>query len=234
MNRILFLGVVLTFLLSGCTSLNKKIADLEATVKKLEARLEAIEKLIAPHKEEHAKQEAAYDVPVGNSPVLGNKDAPVHIVVFSNFQCPYCARADKTLREIIKDPSLDGKVNLVFKQFPFDRHPEARPASKAALAAAEQGKFWEMSEKIFSHQNDMNQKNYEIWAKEVKLNVEKWKKDLKDNDAKYNAIIDEEIKLGEKAHLQGTPWILVNGWQFQDDLNAAGINKLIMEKNMMP
>lgn len=231
MYRLSLLGIMVIF--SGCNALNKKIADLEELVQKIDTRVQAIEKLINPHKEEPAKQESAYDIPLDGSPVFGNKDAKISIVVFSNFQCPYCARADKTLRDIIKDPILENKVNLVFKHFPFERHPEARPASKATLAAHEQGKFWEMSEKIFAHQDAMNAKNYELWAKELKLDMKKWQHDLKENDAKYNKTIDDDIKLGsEKAHLQGTPWILVNGWLLESELNAASIKKLIEDKKL--
>lgn len=234
MKRYLLSSLALVVLfLNGCTAFDKKIAELTETIKKLEARIEALEKVIAPHKEEPAKQQAAYDIPVGDSYVLGKKEAPVHITVFSNFQCPYCARADKALRDLMVDPKLNEKVNVVFKHFPFERHPEARPASKAALAAGEQGKFWEMSEKIFTHQNDMNQKNYEKWAKEIGLNVDKFKKDLKDNDAKYNEQIEKDIKLGaEAAKLEGTPWILVGGWLLEGDISADTIRKMIEEKHL--
>jgi protein-disulfide isomerase len=233
MKRFLLSGLLLALVfLNGCTA-DKKIAELTELVKKLEARIEALEKVVTPAKEEPAKQQAAYDIPVGESYVLGNKDAKVHITVFSNFQCPYCARADKALRELTNDPKLKDKINVVFKHFPFDRHPEAKPASKAAMAAGEQGKFWEMSDKIFSHQDSMNEKNYQKWAKEIGLNLDKFKKDLKDNDQKYNDLIDKDIKLGaETAKLEGTPWILVGGWLLEGDISAATINKMIEEKKL--
>lgn len=234
MNRFLLSGLLLALVfLNGCTA-DKKIAELTELVKKLEARIEALEKVIAPHKEEQPpKQTAAYDIPIDGSYVLGKKDAPVSITVFSNFQCQFCARADKALRELVKDKELKDKINVVFKHFPFSRMPEARPASKAALAAGEQGKFWEMSDKIFSHQNEMGEKSYEKWAKEIGLNMAKYKKDLKDNEQKYNELIDKDLKLGEKeAHLEGTPWILVGGWLLEGDINAATIKRMIEEKKL--
>lgn len=231
MNRIFVFGMIATLvLLNGCTA-DKKVYDL---IGKLEARIEALEKIVIPPKEEPKIQASAYDIPVDNSYVLGNKDAKVHVVVFSNFQCPYCARADKLLRGLLNDPELKEKINIVFKHFPFDRHPEAKPASKAALAAGEQGKFWEMAEKIFENQNELNEKSYQKWAKELGLNMAKYAQDLKDNDQKYNEMIDKDIKLGTgTAKLEGTPWILVSGWLFEGgEINPDNFKKLIKEKNL--
>lgn len=228
MKRILAFGLVMT-LLNGCTA-DKKVYDLIA---KLEKRIEALEKIVMPAKEEPAVQSSPYDVPVGNSYVLGKKDARVNLVVFSNFQCPYCARADKAMRDLLQDEQLKDTLNIVFKHFPFERHPEARPASKAALAAGEQGKFWEMAETIFANQGDMNEKNYQAWAKKIGLDVAKFNKDLKDKDQKYNEMIDQDIKLGaENAKLEGTPWILVGGWLLEGEINAASIKKMIEEKKL--
>ncbi len=124
------------FTLSGCK--DRKVYD---EIDELKKRVAALEKMLTPPKEEPQVQTEAYNIPLDDSPVYGDKNAPVHIVVFSNFECPYCAKADKALRDLLKDESLKSKVNLVFKNFPFDRHAEARPAAKAALAAGEQGKF---------------------------------------------------------------------------------------------
>lgn len=228
-KKLLLIGLGLGLLLtSGCK--DKKLIEEVAELKK---RVEALEKIIAPAKEEPQVQASAYVLPVDNSYVLGKKDAPVNIMVFSNFQCPYCARADKALRELLKDDELKEKVNLVFKHFPFERHPEARPAAKVTLAAGEQGKFWEMSEKIFANQGEMNEKNYQKWAKEIGVDVAKLNKDLKDKDKAYNEMIDRDIKLGaESAKLEGTPWILVGGWLLEGEINPASIKKMIAEKKL--
>lgn len=215
---------------AGCKT-EKKVLD---EIEDLKKRVAALEKMLIPGKEEPPVQASAYEIPLENSPVLGDPNANVHIVVFSNFQCPYCAKADKNLRDIVlNDNELKGKVNLVFKHFPFERHPEARPAAKAALAAHEQNKFWQMAEKIFTHQDKMNEASYHKWAQEIGLDVAKFKKDLKDNDQKYNEIIDRDITVGaEKAKLEGTPWILVNGWLLEGEVSAATIKKMIADKKL--
>ncbi len=217
-----------TLMLNGCTATKK----LEERMEKIETRLLALEKLVLPPEEE--KQKEAYVIPDGDSYVFGDKNAPVSITVFSNFQCPYCAHADKALRLAVQDDKLKSRVKLVFKHFPFERHPNARPASKAALAAGEQGKFWEMAEKIFANQDSMSEQNYQKWAKEIGLDVAKFTADLKANDERYNKTIDGDIELGaKKAELKGTPWILVGGWRYEEDtINVPSIEKVLKERNL--
>lgn len=222
---------------NGCKP-NQKLLD---EIEDLKKRVAALEKMLQPPKEELQVQTSAYDVPVGTSAVLGKKNAPVSIVVFSNYQCQYCAKADKALREAIKDDMLKNTTNLVFKHFPFDRHVHARAAAHASLAAGDQGKFWEMSDLIFENQTKMREgsfeatKTFEEWAKKIGLDVAKFKADLKEKEKAYNDIIDADITLGEKAaKLEGTPWILVNGWLLDGDISAATIKKMIIEKKLAP
>ena len=226
----LFLGLLL---LNGCTS-DKKTAELAEAMKKLDARVAAIEEIIFGAKEK--AQTEAYNVPIDNSPIDGNKDAKIHIVVFSNFQCHYCAKADTALRELLKDNDLKDKINIVFKNFPFPQHVQARPAAKAALAAREQDKFWEMAKEIFAHQKELydpnfKQEKFAEWAKNIGLNVDAFNKALKDNDKKYDEIINKDMELGEAVKLGGTPWMLINGWRL-DSPDPASVKKIIAEKKL--
>lgn len=221
-------------LFNGCKTDTKIIDELRNEINELKNRVAALEKMLMPPKEEPVVQTVPYEVPDLDSPLLGNNDAKVSVVIFSNFQCQFCARADKALRAVVGDPELKDKVKVVFKHFPFDRHSEARPASKVAMAAGEQNKFWEMTEKIFSNQGEMNEQNYQKWAKELKLNVDKFNKDRKDNDKKYNDLIDRDIKMGsENAKLEGTPWILVGGWLLDGEISPATVKKMIEEKKLL-
>lgn len=209
---------------------NKKISDNFTALNK---RLEVVEKVINPPEE--PAQTEAFDIPVGNSFVLGNKDGKYNLTVFSNFQCPYCAKADVQIRKLLEDPELKDNLKIVFKHFPFARHIEARNASKACLAAGEQGndKFWAMSEKCFANQSGLTAENFEKWAKEIGLDVVKFKDDLKTHDKKYEDEITGDITLGtEKAQLTGTPWLLINGWLYEEGINSANVKKFIKEKNL--
>ena len=221
----------ITAMLVGCTS-NKKFDE---AIARINQRLDALEKLLMPAAQQPEVQAKAFDVPMGNSFVLGKKDAPVSITIFSNFQCPYCGKADKDLRALLNDPELKEKINIVFKHFPFERHVNARPASKAALAAGEQGndKFWAMTEKNFANQSALTPENFNNFARDIGLDVAKFSADLANNNQKYDDIINADIKLGEEgAKLEATPWVLVNGWMYEDDINAASIKKFITSKNL--
>ncbi|MFB6264007.1 MAG: DsbA family protein [Bradymonadaceae bacterium] len=152
-------------------------------------------------------------IPVGDSPVKGPKDAKITIVEFSEFQCPFCQKVQGTLDKVMKNYS--GKVRIVFKHYPLPFHKQAKPASRVALAAKEQGKFWEMHDKLYANQKSWKNgdvtKAAEKYAKQIGLDVEQFKKDLKNNKSKYNKIIKQETKLGKKLGVKGTPHLFVNG-----------------------
>lgn len=218
--------------------------ELVERIEKLEKKVEALEKrpAAAPARDNTPPppQTAAYKIPVGDSPVLGNKDAKVELVIFSDFQCPFCSRVDPMLRDVVKDPELKDKVKVVFKQFPLSFHKDAKPAAKAALAAREVGGdkgFWDFSEKAYANQRALTPENFSVWAKEVGLNVAKFEKALKENgcddaNCKYEKIIKEESELGSKeAKVRGTPSLFVNGWELRQR-SVDGVKQLIKEKNL--
>jgi protein-disulfide isomerase len=100
-------------------------------------------------------------------------------------------------------------VKLVIKHFPLQIHNYARKAAIAALAAGKQGKFWEVHEKLFANQNDLNDTKVEAIAGELGLDMEKFKKDLQ--DPAIASVIDRDMNDGLKANVQGTPSIFING-----------------------
>jgi protein-disulfide isomerase len=210
-------------------------ADLEKRIAKLEKEVETLKKrpAAAPKRPERKPQTAAYKIPVGDSPVLGNKDAKISLTIFSDFQCPFCARVDPLLHDVVKDPELKDKVNVVFKHFPLSFHKEAKPASKAAMAAQEQGKFYEYGKKLLANQRALTPENFKKWAGEVGLDVAKWEADLKANDAKYEEMIKADMALGTKeARVRGTPTMLVGGWELRQR-SVDGVKQLLKDKKML-
>jgi protein-disulfide isomerase len=119
---------------------------------------------------------SVYKVPVEESAVKGPATALITLVEFSDYQCPFCSRGHNTVLELEKQ--YEGKIRVVMKQHPLDFHPNAKPAALAALAAGEQGKYWDMHNKLFANQQALGDATYEQYAKELGLNVEKWKADL--------------------------------------------------------
>ena len=100
-------------------------------------------------------------------------------------------------------------VKLVIKHFPLAIHDYARQAAIAALAAGKQGKFWEVHEKLFANQNDLNDTKVEAIAGELSLDMEQFKKDLK--DPAIASLIDRDMNNAHKVNVQGTPTIFING-----------------------
>jgi len=173
-------------------------------------RLDAIEKRLstaAPQAPPPIDYNKVYEIPIGNSPTKGDKNAPVTIIEFSDFQCPYCARLQPTLKDVLNAYPKD--VRLVFKQYPLPFHPQARNAAKASMAAGEQGKFWEMHDMIFENFNQLNEEKFSEFAQKISLDVKKFQADYNSN--KYDQLIQQDINTGRSANVTGTPTLFING-----------------------
>ncbi|MGZ6123706.1 MAG: DsbA family protein [Myxococcales bacterium] len=154
--------------------------------------------------------EPKFDVQAGNAPAKGPKGAPVTIVEWSDFQCPYCGRAQPTLKQIMDQYA--GKVRLVWKNQPLSFHPNAMPAAEAAMAAYEQGgndKFWKMHDKFFENQGSLSPSYYEQVAKEIGLDVAKWKASVESHGAQ--SAIQADMSAGNAVGANGTPTFFING-----------------------
>jgi len=148
-----------------------------------------------------------YNVPVGNAPFKGPKDAPITIVVFQDFQCPFSKRSQPTVEQLMK--AYPNQIKLAFKNFPLGFHKEAMIAAEAALAADAQGKFWEMHDKIFANQKQINIDNLKSYAQELNLDMTTFNNDIESK--KYKKVIDTDMKLARGAGVRGTPTFFING-----------------------
>jgi protein-disulfide isomerase len=148
-----------------------------------------------------------YKVELGQAPVRGPKDAKVTIVEFSDFQCPFCSRATKTVDEILKLYPAD--VRVAFKHLPLPFHNNAVPAAEAANAAGEQGKFWEMHDLLFANQQQLDRPALEGYAQKLGLNLAKFKAAL--DSGKFKAGIQADTAYGNKLGARGTPTFFING-----------------------
>jgi protein-disulfide isomerase len=168
-------------------------------------------------------------VPVGNSPILGNKDAIVTIVEFSDFQCPYCKRVEPTLKEV-RDTYKD-KVRIVWKHEPLPFHPRAIPASALTLEArAQKGDkgFWDAHDKLFEIQPKLDDADLEKAAEDLKLDTKKVMAAIK--DGKYKKDIDADMELGDDVQASGTPHFFVNGRRLVGAQPADKFKKIIDEE----
>lgn len=152
-----------------------------------------------------------------NDHVLGNQKAKVTIVEFSDFQCPFCRNFWKeTLPEIKKNFIDTGKVKFVYKHFPLSFHSGAKPAAEGAECANEQGKFWEMHDKIFQEQSKKGEGTIEFttqdvakWAATIGLDVQQFNQCVSSD--KYLKLIDDDTAYGITLGVSGTPTTFVNG-----------------------
>jgi len=142
-----------------------------------------------------------------DDPVKGNPKAPVTVVVFSDFQCPFCARVEPTLLQV--EQAYGAKVRIAWKHKPLPFHPNAMPAALAAEAAREQGKFWPMHDKMFAAQQELSPAAYERWARELGLDLGRFKS--AQASEKLKARIQEDDQLGSRLGIDGTPTMAVNG-----------------------
>lgn len=139
--------------------------------------------------------------------VYGNKDAKVTIIEYSDFECPYCGKNSVTMDQIKKN--YGDKVKVAYRHFPLDFHKNAHPAAKASECAADQGKFWEMHDKIFSNQSALGTANiFVTWAKELGLNEAAFTQCI--NGASKDSLIQEMINMGMADGVQGTPAVFIN------------------------
>jgi thiol-disulfide isomerase/thioredoxin len=150
------------------------------------------------------------------SKVLGSPMAPVTIVEFSDFQCPHCAAANPELHRIVKEH--EGRVKLVFKHYPLPSHTRAEPAARAAEAAARQGKFWEMTDLLFTRQRALEDADLEKYAEQIGLDMARFRADLASEEVA--AAVAADRAEGEAAKVEGTPTVYVNGRKLEEPFKA--------------
>lgn len=198
-------------------------------------------------KEDKVKQEVdkilemtAFDIDSSSRPYWGNPDAEITIVEFSDFQCPYCKKAAEELKPLLEDFRSD--IKLVYMFYPLDKscnpffkgdlHSQACGAAFSAHCADQQGQFWPYHDLLFANQTQLSQVKFLELAQSLNLDMEKFKQCMAAPATKERIVAD--IKEGQKAKMQGTPTILVNGklmnkWRSQD--HWYEIFERLMSKN---
>jgi protein-disulfide isomerase len=149
----------------------------------------------------------AIKVPLNNAPIKGKAEAPITIVEFSDFQCPFCNRVNPTLEKVLKE--YNGQVRIAYRNNPLPFHKNAMSAAKASLAAKEQGKFWEMHDLLFEGQRNLTDANIKSMAKKLNLDMAQFEKDWK--GTKFDALIAEDMKFARNNGARGTPSFFING-----------------------
>ena len=146
---------------------------------------------------------------VDDDPFMGNKNAPVTVIEFSDFQCPFCGRFRSETFDQIKKQYIDtGKVKFVFRDFPLTSiHPMAQKAAEAAECADDQGKFWEYHDLIFERQASLSINSLKQWGVELELNANDFNKCL--DSGKYSSEVNKDASDAQGAGGQGTPFFII-------------------------
>lgn len=140
-------------------------------------------------------------------PARGPNDAKVTIVEFSDFECPYCSRAEESVNQVME--KYAGKVRIVFRHFPLSFHPNAPKAAEASACADEQGKFWEMHKQLFANQKGLTVPELKQHAAAIGLDQAKFDACLDGGGKK--GLVDADTKAGSEAGVNGTPAFFING-----------------------
>lgn len=153
-----------------------------------------------------APQAEKVDV-AATGPSRGPESAPVTIVIFSDFECPFCSRANPSLDQVVEQ--YGDQVRLVFRHFPLSFHPHAEKAAEASLCADDQGKFWEMHDLLFARQKNLEDEDLKDYAEELGLDTEAFDNCL-DSGAKSEQVA-KDFADGQEAGVRGTPAFFING-----------------------
>jgi protein-disulfide isomerase len=197
------------------------VSSLNSKIESISSELSSIKKEISNLGSRQAQQLQPTQ-PTGNSqptktgPTIsltgkiprGNVSAPITIVEYSDFQCPFCKRVQPTLDQLLKD--YNGKIKLYYKHFPLNQiHPYAQKAAEASECAADQGKFWEYHDKLFENQNALDIQSLKKYAAELGLDTNKFNSCL-DNGDKASQV-NTELQEGISNGVSGTPTFFING-----------------------
>ena len=185
-----------------------QIASMLQTQKQHDAEEKLLDRLNVEQKVAVSWQPYSLRFDLDKAPSLGKPNAPVTLVEFSDFQCPFCQASVPTLKQVAQ--KYGDKVHIVYKQFPIPSlHPYAPKAAEASLCAAEQSKFWELHDAMFADQKKLSVSDLKQTARKLGLDGKKFDSCL--DSGRYVEQVQNDQKEGKRAGVNGTPAIFVNG-----------------------
>jgi protein-disulfide isomerase len=146
-------------------------------------------------------------VELGDAPTRGPAEAPVVIVEFGDFQCPYCGEMEPVVQRLLTE--YDGLIRFAFKQFPISYHSHAQLAAEASLAANAQGAFWPYHDTLYAHQDALGRADLETYAADLGLDLDAFRAAL--DEGTYAAAAAADFDQGLAVGVSGTPAFYING-----------------------
>ncbi len=165
----------------------------------------------------------AQQIDIAHAPTRGPATAPISLVEFSDFECPFCAETAPVVRQLLA--AYPTQVRFAFKHYPLPMHKESPLAHEAALAAAEQGKFWEMHDLLFATQDKLTRDDLIAKAAQLHLDVARFTKDL--DTHRFKPQVDADRQEGNRLGVDGTPFFFINGHAISGAVGLADFKHLI-------
>ena len=162
---------------------------------------------------------------------LGPDDAPVTLVEYGDFECPHCGRAYYVVKEVRS--MLGDRLRFVFRHFPITTsHPHAQSAAEAAEAAGAQGKFWEMHDTLFEHQNALDEASLIAYAEMIGLDIRRFVADMRTH--KYAERVREDFLSGILSGVNGTPTFFINGVRYDNSWDTRTLAAALVQAMEVP
>jgi len=164
-------------------------------------------------------------MPVGNRDhAQGPADAPVTLVEYGDYECPHCGRAYPIVKEVQR--RLGSKLRFVFRNFPLgESHPHAQHAAEAAEGTAAEGRFWEMHDTLYEHQQALDDTHRVGYAAKLGLDAKTFERDL--HAHKHKARVREDFMSGVRSGVNGTPTFFINGVRFDDSWDPDTLTRAL-------
>jgi len=166
------------------------------------------------------------EVKAAERPARGPANAPVEIVEFSDFQCPYCLAAHPTVKRVLD--TYGDRIHLVYRHFPLPNHPNAHPAAEAAQCANEQGQFWPYHDRLFATPGKLSDADLKQSAAELRLDTARFNACV--DSHKYKDLVDADVKAGQDAGVSGTPAFFINGRELTGAQPFEAFRRIIDEE----
>jgi len=198
------------------------VASLRAGKTEKEALADAEASRFA-HAPEHKLLEDPIEVPTAGAPETGPDNAPVTLVEFSDFQCPYCTLATPQLQAVLK--AYPTQVRLFFKQFPLDIHSQAALAAAAAVAAQKQGKFWPMHDALFASHADLRRPTILALASAIGLDMKRFETDL--DSPEIRKAVERDQEEGFNIGVMSTPTLFIDGQHYNGNIRLDALKPIL-------
>jgi protein-disulfide isomerase len=170
------------------------------------------------------------DVPINGAPIQGLREAPVTIIEFADYECPYCQQIHPLLKKL--EQEFDGKIALAFKDMPLPMHPRAAKAAEATRCAGVQGKFWELHDLLFEHPGHLEVPQLKEYAQTLQLDMEKFDKCLASGE--QSAVVQKDFAEAQHLGLTGTPSFFVNGHFFSGIVKYNTLREMVEQELAAP